>query len=70
MFPPVSVVFFAGILQSVTFDLLPTESIYAEIFGFTNEAYSEEAENIGYGSRYFIENAGSIPIYFALEIFL
>ena len=69
-FPPVCVVFFAGILEFVNFDLLPTEDIYAKIFGFENEPYSDEADNIGYGSRFFIENAGSIPIYIGLEIIL
>ena len=70
VFPPVTVVFFAGLFEFVTFDLIPTKEIYEKIFGWPNVAYSDEAENIGYASRYFIENAGSIPLYIAIDLTL
>lgn len=70
MFPPITVVFFSGLFEYVTFDLIPTEDLYAYLFGWTNVAYSEEAESIGYPSRFFIENAGSIPLYIAIDIVL
>lgn len=70
LFPPVTVTFFAGLFEYVTFDIIPTEDIYKFVFGWPNEAYSKEAEEIGYASRYFIENAGSIPLYIAIDIFL
>lgn len=70
VFPPITVIFFSGLFEYVTFDIIPTEEIYAYLFGWQNVAYSEEAESIGYSSRYFIENAGSIPIYIAVDIVL
>lgn len=70
LFPPVTVVFFSGLFEYVTFDIIPTEEIYAHLFGWTNVAYSEEAESIGYISRYFIENAGSIPLYIFFDVVL
>ena len=66
---PVALIFFAQILEYVTFDLVPTEDIYAALFGWTNEPYSEAADNIGYGSRVFIENTGSLLVYFAIIVF-
>ena len=43
--------------------MVPTEDIYAEAFEWENVPYSEEAERIGYISRFWIENSGSVPIY-------
>ena len=70
IFPPVAVVFFAGLLEFVTFDLIPTDVIYAIVFQWVNAPYSDEAENIGYSSVFMIENAGSIPIYILLSLLL
>jgi len=46
--------------------MIPTEEIYEYFFGWTNVPYSEAADNIGYGSRVFIENTGSMLIYFLI----
>ena len=56
-------IFYSTLFEFVTFDIVPTDEIYAEIFDFDSEPYSEEADNIGYGSRLFIENTGSLFIY-------
>ena len=69
-FPTILFVFFKGILEFVNFDILPTEQIYEALFIFDSEAYSDEADLIGYESRIFLQNAGSIPIYIVLEIVL
>lgn len=66
LYPPVAVVFYSGLFEYVNYDIIPTQDIYAEVFGWPNVAYSEETERIGYESRYIIENSGSIPIYMLL----
>ena len=65
---PIAVIFFSSIFEYVTFDLIPTEELYAEIFGWDNVPFSDEAGWIGYESRYLIENLGSIPIYIILNL--
>ena len=70
VFPPMTVTFFAGVLSFVTFDLIPYEKIYEAVFGWSNEPFSPEAEEIGYESHYFIENSGSIPIYIFCDLVL
>ena len=63
--------FFAKILEFVIFDMIPTEHIYPLIFFFTNDsAYTEEAEALGYGSRYLIINTGSVTIFIIANVFL
>ena len=62
--------FFESLLGFVNFDVIPTEDIYAELFGWKNDPFSIQAENIGYESRYMIECLGSIPIYMALNILM
>ena len=62
-FSGVVLTFFSGVFEYATYDIVPTEEIYSELFKWDNEAFSEEAEMIGYESRFLIENAGSIPIY-------
>ena len=57
-------VFYAAIFEYVVFDFIPTDNFYERIFDFENkEPYSEEADNIGYPSRYLIFNSGSITIF-------
>ena len=63
VYAPVCVIFFGKILEFVTFDVIPTEEIYAEIFAWENVPYSEQADAVGYSSRYIIECSGSIPIF-------
>ena len=63
--------FFAKILEFVIFDMIPTEYIYPLIFFFKNDsAYTEEAEALGYGSRYLIINTGSVTIFIKANVFL
>ena len=45
---------------------MPTDDIYGEIFDFDSDPYSEEADNIGYGSRLFTENTGSLLVYIVI----
>ncbi len=59
----IAVIFFAQILEFVTFDIIPTEEMYEKMFGWENEPYSDAADNIGYGSRVFVENTGSLFVY-------
>lgn len=59
-------IFYSTLFEFVTFDIVPTDEIYAEIFDFESEPYSDEADNIGYGSRLFIENTGSLFVYMVL----
>ena len=63
--------FFAKILEFVIFDMIPTEYIYSLIFFFENDsAYTEQAEALGYGSRYLIINTGSVTIFIIGNVFL
>ena len=63
--------FFAKIIELVIFDIIPTEYIYPLIFFFKNDsAYTEEAEALGYGSRYLIINTGSVTIFIIANVFL
>ena len=61
--PPSAIIFFSALFEFVTFDIIPTEDIYAVILAWENVPYSEKAENIGYASRQIIENTGSVPIF-------
>ena len=68
-YPAPAVIFYAALLEYVTFDIIPSEQIYNLIFDFNEDAdsaYSDEADSIGYSSRYFIKNSGSVPIYMVL----
>ena len=57
-------VFYSSIFEYVVFDFIPTDNLYESIFDFENkEPYSEQAEDIGYPSRYLIFNSGSITIF-------
>ena len=65
-YPASSALFFGQIFEYVTFDLVPTDEIYGEVFDFDSEPYSNEAEQTGYESRLFIENTGSCLIFVAI----
>ena len=58
--------FFSGVFEAVTFEILPSELIYEQIFDFgdNDSPYTEQADEIGYGSRLTFINSGSISIYF------
>ena len=60
--PDSTALFFEALFGFVSFDLLPTDEIYGEMFKFNSEPYSDEADEIGYGSLLIIENSGSISI--------
>ena len=66
-YPAPVAIFYAGIFEFVTFDLVPTEGLYDAVFSFREtEPFSEEADNIGYSTRYAIENSGSITLFIFL----
>jgi hypothetical protein len=66
LYPPIVVIVFAVIFDSVSFDLIPTEYVYPLFLDFPNDSgFSPECDQIGYKSRYFILNSGSISIYIA-----
>lgn len=54
--------FYSFLFEFVTYDMVPSDEIYGEIFDFDSDPYSQQADNIGYGSRYIIENTGSLFI--------
>ena len=56
--------FYAKLFIFIKFDYIPTDELYETIFSdIINEPYSEMAENLGYESRYIVQNSGSIFIY-------
>ena len=58
-YPRETAIFYTLIFEFVTFDLIPVEEIYGEIFKFINDSpFSDEANIIGYFSRYFVFNSG------------
>lgn len=67
--PPSAIIFFSALFEFVTFDIVPTEDIYAKTFAWDNIPYSESADNIGYASRQIIENTGSVPIFLLIIFF-
>ena len=68
VYPPLSVAFYAILFNFLTFDILPTDNIYVNVFGWENVPYSDNADAIGYPSRFLIENSGSITIFILLLI--
>lgn len=62
--------FFSFLFEFVTYAIIPTDDIYGSIFGFESDPLSEQADNIGYGSRFVIENTGSLLIYLFVIAFL
>ena len=50
------------------FDLIPTDYIYEIIFGFENVPYSDQADEIGYGSHFIIENSGATTIFIVIML--
>ena len=64
VYPQIVVLVFAVVFDSVSFDLIPTDYVYPEFLSFPNDSsFSPECAQIGYKSRYFIPNSGSISIY-------
>ena len=54
--------FYSFLFEFVTYDVVPSDDVYAELFDFDSDPFSEQAANIGYSSRYTIENTGSLLI--------
>ena len=61
---------FEHLLGFVNFDALPTEELVDNTFSFENIPLSETVGQVGYESRIFIVNIGSIPIYFLVSVVL
>ena len=58
-YPRETAIFYALIFEFISFDMIPAQEIYAEIFRFINDSpFSDEANIIGYFSRYFVFNSG------------
>jgi len=69
--PESTVLVFSKIFSSVTFDIIQTDKVYPLFLTFNSDSpFSEEAVSIGYNSRYFIPNSGSITIYIAATILI
>lgn len=69
LIPCATMLVFAAIFTFVTFELIPVKYIYPHILFFEEDSpYSEEANAIGYESRFFILNSGSITIYIILIV--
>ena len=58
-YPAAAIIFYAVILEYVTFDVIPTDESYIDLFGFENKPFSDEADSVGYGSCFIIFNSGS-----------
>ena len=43
--------------------MIPTDEIYGAIFDLNSDPYSEQAQSIGYESRYVVLNTGSLLFY-------
>ena len=68
-YPASSITFFAIIFEYVTFDVIPTDNLYKQLFGFSlDDPYSAQADNVGYPTRIFIGNLGSIPIFMLINL--
>ena len=46
--------FYSFLFEFVTYDVVPSDDIYDEVFKFDSPAFSVQAENIGYASSYTI----------------
>ena len=66
----ISSLYYSLIIDVVNFDLVPVEHLHPYFFGFDNTAWSAQARFIGYESRFFIENTGSLIYIYLLLIFL
>ena len=62
-FPPNVMIFFSGIFEFVTFDLVPSEKIYALFISLEESPFSEEAGEIGYEYHQFIPNTGTVTLF-------
>ena len=60
--PQNAMVFYSGLFEFVTFDIIPTDDIYDKIFdeGWRSAPYSEQADTIGYATRWLFANLGSV----------
>ena len=59
--------FFGFLLPIVAFDLIPTDEFYDKYLNLPlSEPINQNFKALGYDSRYFIRNIGSIGIYFLL----
>ena len=70
MYPEIMLEYYSSVFEFVTFDMIPTEIIYPLFLTLVNVPYSDEADRIGYESRYVIWNSGSITLYIILYSFI
>ena len=59
--------FYSLLFEFVTYDIIPTDQIYEEMFEIESNPYSDQADLIGYGYRYSVVNTGSLLIYIILN---
>ena len=67
-YPASSIAFFSVVFSYVTYDVIPTENMYLKLFGFVEDPYSDQANNVGYPAIYLIPNSGSMPIFILIHI--
>jgi len=60
--PANAYVFFAALFQVAAFDVIPTDSMYMKMFDIDEEPLSENFEHLGYETRQFLYNSGSISL--------
>jgi hypothetical protein len=56
--------FFGNIFPLITFDVVPTDYIYAVLnAGIDDEALTEQFDHVGYGSQLVFDNLGSLLLF-------
>jgi len=58
--PPNASIFFGALLSVAAFDALPTDDVYNYIFDINDEPISENFKELGYETRQFMYNTGSL----------
>ena len=60
--PQNAIIFYSGLFEFVTFDIIPTDLVYDKLFddSWVTEPFSEQAESIGYETRLIFSNLGSV----------
>ena len=70
MVPQNAMIFYSGLFELVTFEMIPTDVIYDELFGdsWKTEPFSERADFIGYSTRLVFSNLGSVTLIIAFLV--
>ena len=69
-YPNSSTVFFKFVFDYVSFDIFHPDLLYERTLDLENDdPFSEQADDIGYGSTFILVNQGSIPILLFVSMF-